>query len=337
MSTSSSVRIPTSNHALLCSVGKNHENEVRYHPFRMTPYLVKVPGQQGAENQLCCVLLAERVHSGYEGNSQAQARAQALAGPSLLPWFRHSVCKVDSSPACPPALGRVSISLETAGTATFVSWASLEPLPRPLLMQLGVCPASLTHVQAITVTPGAFTLPWPLPTVHVVRRALTVQGPGPAQPYAPPGLSPSGPLGSAQNPKPPAPLGNKMQGILPSLPWPIVPPLGSPTLPTHTPVFPPAVPSHFPCPSACSNAVITQVLLTRYPLQVLPAPQATLPSVKPQIWVLPLKPKGPKALCPPNGILRATPPTKLPCDTVLVLASRSSPWQLRQSHNFRIL
>ncbi|KAM5268188.1 period circadian protein homolog 2 [Hipposideros larvatus] len=47
------------------SVGKNHEH-VRYHPFRMTPYLVKVPGRQGAESQLCCVLLAERVHSGYE-------------------------------------------------------------------------------------------------------------------------------------------------------------------------------------------------------------------------------------------------------------------------------
>lgn len=72
MRTTSSVRIPTSNHALLCSVGKNHEN-VRYHPFRMTPYLVKVPGQQGAESQLCCVLLAERVHSGYEGNGQARA------------------------------------------------------------------------------------------------------------------------------------------------------------------------------------------------------------------------------------------------------------------------
>ncbi|KAM7105263.1 period circadian protein homolog 2 isoform 2-T2 [Molossus nigricans] len=48
------------------SVGKNAENEVRYHPFRMTPYLVKVREQQGAESQLCCVLLAERVHSGYE-------------------------------------------------------------------------------------------------------------------------------------------------------------------------------------------------------------------------------------------------------------------------------
>ncbi|KAM8790358.1 period circadian protein homolog 2 [Rhynchonycteris naso] len=48
------------------SAQKNHENEVRHHPFRMTPYLVKVPEQPGAESQLCCLLLVERVHSGYE-------------------------------------------------------------------------------------------------------------------------------------------------------------------------------------------------------------------------------------------------------------------------------
>uniref|UniRef100_H0WTT0 Period circadian protein homolog 2 n=1 Tax=Otolemur garnettii TaxID=30611 RepID=H0WTT0_OTOGA len=48
------------------SVGKNHENEIRYHPFRMTPYLAKVWDQQGGERQFCCLLLAERVHSGYE-------------------------------------------------------------------------------------------------------------------------------------------------------------------------------------------------------------------------------------------------------------------------------
>ncbi|XP_027961041.1 period circadian protein homolog 2 [Eumetopias jubatus] len=48
------------------SVGKNHESEIHYHPFRMTPYLVKVRDPQGAGGQLCCVLLAERVHSGYE-------------------------------------------------------------------------------------------------------------------------------------------------------------------------------------------------------------------------------------------------------------------------------
>ncbi|KAL1770646.1 period circadian protein-like 2 [Sigmodon hispidus] len=48
------------------SVGKHHENEIRYQPFRMTPYLVKAQEQQGTESQLCCLLLAERVHSGYE-------------------------------------------------------------------------------------------------------------------------------------------------------------------------------------------------------------------------------------------------------------------------------
>ncbi|KAK2505842.1 hypothetical protein MC885_013128 [Smutsia gigantea] len=48
------------------SAGKNHENEIRYLPFRMTPYLVRVREPQGAESQLCCMLLAEKVHSGYE-------------------------------------------------------------------------------------------------------------------------------------------------------------------------------------------------------------------------------------------------------------------------------
>ncbi|XP_042313244.1 period circadian protein homolog 2 isoform X2 [Sceloporus undulatus] len=45
------------------SAGKENVNEICYHPFRMTPYLIKV---QDVEDQLCCVLLAEKVHSGYE-------------------------------------------------------------------------------------------------------------------------------------------------------------------------------------------------------------------------------------------------------------------------------
>ncbi|XP_055257744.1 period circadian protein homolog 2 isoform X2 [Moschus berezovskii] len=48
------------------SVGKNRKSETHYLPFRMTPYLARVRERQGAESQLCCVLLAERVHSGYE-------------------------------------------------------------------------------------------------------------------------------------------------------------------------------------------------------------------------------------------------------------------------------
>ncbi|XP_028586847.2 LOW QUALITY PROTEIN: period circadian protein homolog 2 [Podarcis muralis] len=46
------------------SAGKEeHTSEICYHPFRMTPYLIKV---QDEDDQLCCVLLAEKVHSGYE-------------------------------------------------------------------------------------------------------------------------------------------------------------------------------------------------------------------------------------------------------------------------------
>ncbi|OXB83520.1 UNVERIFIED_CONTAM: hypothetical protein H355_006367 [Colinus virginianus] len=52
--------------ALDGNAGKERENEICYHPFRMTPYLIKVQDPEVAEDQLCCVLLAEKVHSGYE-------------------------------------------------------------------------------------------------------------------------------------------------------------------------------------------------------------------------------------------------------------------------------
>ncbi|XP_060007664.1 period circadian protein homolog 2 isoform X1 [Lagenorhynchus albirostris] len=42
------------------SAGAGHESELRYHPFRTAPCLAQ------ARDQLCCVLLAERVRSGYE-------------------------------------------------------------------------------------------------------------------------------------------------------------------------------------------------------------------------------------------------------------------------------
>ncbi|KAJ1089973.1 hypothetical protein NDU88_003113 [Pleurodeles waltl] len=48
------------------SSSKNHESGVHYHPFRMTPYRLKVQEAKGSEHQLCCMLFAERVHSGYE-------------------------------------------------------------------------------------------------------------------------------------------------------------------------------------------------------------------------------------------------------------------------------
>ncbi|XP_014880303.1 period circadian protein homolog 2-like isoform X1 [Poecilia latipinna] len=48
------------------SGGKEFEGNLRYYPFRMTPYLMKVQDVAHDEDQFCCLLLAERVHSGYE-------------------------------------------------------------------------------------------------------------------------------------------------------------------------------------------------------------------------------------------------------------------------------
>ncbi|KAJ8371382.1 hypothetical protein SKAU_G00114100 [Synaphobranchus kaupii] len=49
---------------------KDSDGEVRYNPFRITPYLLKVQGGEGEGEgegeEPCCLALAERVHSGYE-------------------------------------------------------------------------------------------------------------------------------------------------------------------------------------------------------------------------------------------------------------------------------
>ncbi|CAI9566071.1 unnamed protein product, partial [Staurois parvus] len=50
------------------SCGQRSRQEVSYHPFRLTPYLIRIQtdADGGTAEQLCCVLFAERVHSGYE-------------------------------------------------------------------------------------------------------------------------------------------------------------------------------------------------------------------------------------------------------------------------------
>ncbi|XP_061840865.1 period circadian protein homolog 3 isoform X1 [Nerophis lumbriciformis] len=48
--------------------GKDHQGEMRYNPFRITPYLLKVhgTGSSGKGEEPCCLALAERIISGYE-------------------------------------------------------------------------------------------------------------------------------------------------------------------------------------------------------------------------------------------------------------------------------
>ncbi|KAF7664868.1 hypothetical protein LDENG_00163160 [Lucifuga dentata] len=48
------------------SGSKECRGDLQYYPFRMTPYLMKVQDTVHAEDRFCCLLLAERVHSGYD-------------------------------------------------------------------------------------------------------------------------------------------------------------------------------------------------------------------------------------------------------------------------------
>ncbi|XP_075046246.1 period circadian protein homolog 3 isoform X2 [Mixophyes fleayi] len=45
--------------------GKDRDHEVRYSPYRMTPYSVKVR-TSNVEPEACCLALVEKIHSGYE-------------------------------------------------------------------------------------------------------------------------------------------------------------------------------------------------------------------------------------------------------------------------------
>ncbi|XP_063298406.1 period circadian protein homolog 2-like [Pelobates fuscus] len=48
------------------SCGRGLQREISYQPFRMTPYLIRAQLDGSTSEQLCCVLFAEKVHSGYE-------------------------------------------------------------------------------------------------------------------------------------------------------------------------------------------------------------------------------------------------------------------------------
>ncbi|KFP52297.1 Period circadian protein 3, partial [Cathartes aura] len=49
--------------------GKDQEQETRCYPFRITPYLVHVCTSVHVDAEACCLALAEKIHSGYEGKS----------------------------------------------------------------------------------------------------------------------------------------------------------------------------------------------------------------------------------------------------------------------------
>ncbi|XP_019951105.2 period circadian protein homolog 1b isoform X1 [Paralichthys olivaceus] len=58
----------TQEKSMFCRIRANRVqgSEMRYYPFRLTPYQLTLQDSDTAEPQPCCLLIAERVHSGYE-------------------------------------------------------------------------------------------------------------------------------------------------------------------------------------------------------------------------------------------------------------------------------
>ncbi|MFT7809771.1 period circadian protein1-like [Arapaima gigas] len=58
----------TQEKSVFCRIsgGRVHQGEMRYYPFRLTPYQLTLRDSDMAAAQPCCLLIAERVHSGYE-------------------------------------------------------------------------------------------------------------------------------------------------------------------------------------------------------------------------------------------------------------------------------
>uniref|UniRef100_A0A667ZK82 Period circadian clock 1b n=1 Tax=Myripristis murdjan TaxID=586833 RepID=A0A667ZK82_9TELE len=58
----------TQEKSMFCRISADRAQggEMRYYPFRLTPYQLTIRDSDAAEPQPCCLLIAERVHSGYE-------------------------------------------------------------------------------------------------------------------------------------------------------------------------------------------------------------------------------------------------------------------------------
>ncbi|XP_056322700.1 period circadian protein homolog 1a isoform X3 [Danio aesculapii] len=54
--------------SMFCRIsrGRDSNGEVKYHPFRLTPYQLTLRDSDTSQPEPCCLLIAERVHSGYE-------------------------------------------------------------------------------------------------------------------------------------------------------------------------------------------------------------------------------------------------------------------------------
>lgn len=118
--------LETSNIRLsLARGGPDRDPGPRYQPFRLTPYVTKIRVSDGAPAQPCCLLIAERIHSGYE--------APRIPPDKRIFTTRHtpSCLFQDVDERAAPLLGYLPQDLLGAPVLLF-----LHPEDRPLMLAI---------------------------------------------------------------------------------------------------------------------------------------------------------------------------------------------------------
>ncbi|XP_026376658.2 period circadian protein homolog 1 isoform X2 [Ursus arctos] len=126
-SAGSGVKDFTQEKAVFCRIrgGPDRDSGPRYQPFRLTPYVTKIRVSDGAPAQPCCLLIAERIHSGYE--------APRIPPDKRIFTTRHtpSCLFQDVDERAAPLLGYLPQDLLGAPVLLF-----LHPEDRPLMLAI---------------------------------------------------------------------------------------------------------------------------------------------------------------------------------------------------------
>ncbi|KAK2111187.1 amino acid permease [Saguinus oedipus] len=123
----SGLRDFTQEKSVFCRIrgGPDRDLGPRYQPFRLTPYVTKIRVSDGAPAQPCCLLIAERIHSGYE--------APRIPPDKRIFTTRHtpSCLFQDVDERAAPLLGYLPQDLLGAPVLLF-----LHPEDRPLMLAI---------------------------------------------------------------------------------------------------------------------------------------------------------------------------------------------------------
>ncbi|XP_066120295.1 period circadian protein homolog 1 [Saccopteryx bilineata] len=125
-SAGSGVKDFTQEKSVFCRIrGGDRDPGSRYQPFRLTPYVTKIRDSDGDPAQPCCLLIAERIHSGYE--------APRIPPDKRIFTTRHtpSCLFQDVDERAAPLLGYLPQDLLGAPVLLF-----LHPEDRPLMLAI---------------------------------------------------------------------------------------------------------------------------------------------------------------------------------------------------------